>query len=453
MKTSILVSVFAIVLNISVLAQNPNPSTDIDNQINNAMNSEHMPGVSTVIVKDGQIVWIQSYGYANTDNSVPYSNTTPQILASISKVFTGVALMQLFEDGEFQLDDNINNHLPFDITIPGYESTDITFRMLLTHTASIADTDVMDNYYNWSGDPTITLSDCIERYFSLEGTDYSEFDNFIDEQPGTMYEYSNMGTALEGYLVELISEMPFYEYCNQNIFTSLSMDNTRWFLSEYTNTNILANPHEYTGEFEPIDNYGFADYPNGMLHSDVTDLANFMITVLQGGSLNGQAILSEETLNNMFTLQVPDIDPLQGLQFYKETFYPVSGAVTLWGHGGAEAGINTEMYFDHDNNMAIAVLVNGEEGATSVFEILYDYGLTHTTTGMDKLLVKEGNLLYPNPANGIIRFHKLGDYKIYDLSSKLLKTFTNVSQANVSDLEKGIYLIKGKNSCQKLIIK
>lgn len=443
----------ALFLSINMFSQNPNPSTEIDNQITNAMNTEQIPGVSTVIVKDGEIVWIQSYGFANTDNATPYTNTTPQMLASVSKVFTGVALMQLNEAGEFLLDDDINNYLPFDINIPTYESTPITFRMLLTHTASIADAEVMDNYYNWSGDPTITLADCIERYFSPDGDDYSETENFIDEEPGTVYEYSNMGTALEGYLVEIISEMPFNEYCNQNIFSPLNMNNTHWFLSEYSNPNILANPHEFNSGFEPIDNYGFADYPDGMLHSDVTDLSNFMTAILQGGTFNGNSILSEQTINEMFTAQISYIDPLQGLQFYKETFNPVSGSVTLWGHGGAETGINTEMYFDHENNMAIAVLVNGDEGAASVFEILYDYGLTLSPTSVNNPKTTDRFLVYPNPANNLIYFNEFGNYQIFDVNGRLVRTLSNATQADISNLQKGIFLIKNNSNYLKLIKK
>jgi CubicO group peptidase (beta-lactamase class C family) len=105
------------------------------------MNEEHLPGVSTVIIRDGEIVWIKSYGYANTDFAAPYNDTTSQMIASVSKVFTGLSIMQLYENGLLELDDNINDYLPFDIDIPNFETNPITFRMLLTHTSSIKDTE------------------------------------------------------------------------------------------------------------------------------------------------------------------------------------------------------------------------------------------------------------------------------------------------------------------------
>ncbi|MDD4150349.1 MAG: serine hydrolase [Bacteroidales bacterium] len=457
----------AIIFSLNIIAQNPNPSSTIDAEVANIMNTQHLPGVSTLIVKGGEIVWIESYGYANTDLATPFTDTTSLMIASISKVFTGIALMQLYENGSIGLDDDINDYLPFDINIPDYESYPITFRMLLTHTSSIKDGDAMDNYYNLNGDPTISLADCIERYFMLTGSDYSSTDNFLNNQPGTIFEYSNMATALDGYLVELISGMSFSQYCNDNIFNPLCMDNTHWYLSEYQNMNMLANPHDYySSQYEPIDHYGFADYPDGMLHANVTDLANFMITILQDGIFHSNTLLSASTLNDMFTLQVPTIDPTQGLQFYKETFNVSSGSISLWGHSGGEYGVSTEMYFDQNNDMGIAVLANGENEATQILKLLYDYGLTLSPSGIGNPDCNSTNVIdtpkylflynvYPNPAKDIVTFKADNlnivqhDIVISDITGNQLMLFEkNDSEItiDVSNLSDGFYFYAIKES-------
>jgi CubicO group peptidase (beta-lactamase class C family) len=380
------------------------------------------------------------------------------MIASISKVFTGISIMQLYENGLIGLDDDINNYLPFNIEIPNYETYPITFRMLLTHTSSIKDGDAMDNYYNYNGDPTISLADCIERYFSPSGVDYSSTDNFLNNQPGTVYEYSNMATALEGYLVERISGIPFNQYCNQNIFSPLCMNNTHWYLSEYPSLNMLANPHDYySSQYEPIDHYGFADYPDGMLHTNVKDLANIMITILQGGIFHNDTLLSSSTLNDMFTSQIPTIDPTQGLQFYQETFNVSSGSISLWGHSGGEYGISTEMYFDQSNNMGIAVLGNGENGTSQIFEKLYDYGLTLSPSGIGNPDCNPISIIdtpkylflynvYPNPAKNIVNFKAdnitTNQVNITDVTGKLLVSFVKNDKEltiDVSSLSNGIY--------------
>ncbi len=190
-----------------------------------------------------------------------------------------------------------------------------------------------------------------------------------------------MAVALEGYLVELISGMSFNQYCFQNIFNPLCMNNTHWYLSEYQNLNMLANSHDYySAQYEPIDHYGFADYPDGMLHTNVTDLANFMNAILQDGVFHNNTLLSDSNLNNMFTPQIPSINSTQGLQFYKETFDFSSGSVALWGHSCG--GVCTEMVFDRTNDMGIAVLANDENDVLTILEKLFNYGLTLSPSGI-----------------------------------------------------------------------
>jgi CubicO group peptidase (beta-lactamase class C family) len=279
-----------------------------------------------------------------------------------------------------------------------------------------------------------------------------------------VYEYSNMATALEGYLVERISGIPFNQYCNQNIFIPLGMNNTHWYLSEYSNSNMLANPHYYyDSQFVPIDNYGFADYPDGMLHTNVKDLANFMIAIFQSGVFNNNTILSPETLSDMFTSQIPAIEPTQGLQFYQETFNVSTGNVTLWGHSGGEYGISTEMYFDFTENMGIAVLANGENGTRHIFEELYDYGLTLSPSGAPNLGKESDtqkkivlNDVFPNPFNSSAQIsyslpkNAFVRLRIFDLLGREIVTLVNQKQPSgnytvkfdASKLSSGIYFCR-----------
>lgn len=449
-----------VALSLSIFGQNPNPSSAIDIAIANVMNAQNIPGVSTVVVRDGEIVWMESYGYANTDLSTPYTDVTSLLIASISKVFTATALMQLFEKGLLNLDDDINGYLPFDIEIPKFESKKITFKMLLTHTSSIRDGDAMDNFYNWSGDPTISLADCIQSYFSPDGSEYHPKENFIKKAPGTVYEYSNMAVALEGYLVERISGMPFNAYCNQNILEPLCMDNTHWYLSEYENLDMLANPHEYYGgNYQPVDHFGFADYPDGMLHSNAKDMANFMISMLQGGVFRDKSILMASTLDDMFSPQIPEIDNTQGLQYYKEIFNVSSGNISFWGHNGSELGISTEMILDLDKEIGVAAFANSEGIAVEILELLYDYGLTLVASGTGNPICSTTGPVdapkylflydvFPNPANSMITFRSdnldisTHEIVISDLTGRAMTAFVKNDYEltiDVSNFPDGIY--------------
>ena len=376
-------SLLLLFLPFCLMAQNPNPSTALDNYILGEMSTEKTPGMSTLIVKDGEIVWIESYGFADIANNIPVTDSTVFLMASVSKVFTGTTLMQLYENGQINLDEDINNYLPFSVDIPNFTTDSITFRMLMTHTSSIKDNGpVMDTYYS-VGDPTITLADCMERYFATSGSDYNATANFHNNAPNTTYDYSNMATALAGYLVEVISGIPFSEYCNNNILDEICMTNTSWYLADFDTSNV-ARPYKWQGgQYVPYNHYGFADYPNGQLRSNVTDMANFAITYLQNGTINSQQILNSISVNEMLTLQIPNIENTQGLNWYTEEIYlSAGGVVDLWGHNGGEDGVSTDVYINPDNNIGIVVISNGEGDNLYVVDELYDYALSLNTSGV-----------------------------------------------------------------------
>lgn len=136
-KLAILIALLSI--SVVVFCQNPNPNSNLDNFILDEMDAEKAPGMTTLIVKNGEIVWIESYGWADVQHAVAVENSTVFLLASVSKVFTGTAMMLLHESGQLDLDADINDYLPFSIQVPNFEGTSITSRMLMTHTASIAD--------------------------------------------------------------------------------------------------------------------------------------------------------------------------------------------------------------------------------------------------------------------------------------------------------------------------
>ena len=355
---------------------NPNPSSSIDAFIQNEMNTERFPGVSTLIVKNGAIVWVESYGYADVQNNIPVQDTTVFLLASMSKLFTGTASMQLAEDGVIDLDRNINIYLPWTLQIPGFPNDSVTVRKLMTHTSSIEDNNlVMDNYYGYPN-PPITLANCMGRYFPSFGPDYNAVNNFHNQAPGSFYNYSNIATALNGYVSEVASGTSFDVYCDSNIFIPLCMNKTSWNFNYFDSMHI-ARPYQYIGNtYVPYPHYGFADYPDGLLRSNVMDLANFMLACLNGGTLGNSTILSPSSMTQMWTPQIPSLDPTQGLSWYQEEIFHSSGSTFLWGHSGGEMGVVTEMYLDPINDIGIVVLTNGEVEALFIVDELYDYALS-----------------------------------------------------------------------------
>ena len=347
--------------------------TELLEFIDSTMVTDLIPGLSISIVKDYNIVWQKHFGYANIDDNILVDENTMFILSSISKTVTATALMQLFEQDFFLLDDDIDDHLPFDIKHPDYPEVSITFKMLLSHTSGIKDNWDFMPYYE--GDSPLDLNYYLNQYLTPGGEFYNSNLNFTDSMPGTSWRYSNIGTALIGLLVEEISGQLFNEYCNENIFEPLEMDNSYWFLSEIENLNQVALPYQLT-EGSPdtlmeLENYGYSDYPSGQLRTTSNNLAKFMSAFINNGIYNGVEILESETIELIKTVHYPDVALDQGLIWY----YRYLNGRTLFGHGGADLGSLTKMFISFSGNLGVILLTNSRshDGLIQIENAIFGY--------------------------------------------------------------------------------
>lgn len=323
----------------------------LDDEITTIMNEESIPGVSTCIVKDGEPVWCNGYGYANVETELFVTPNTPFMLASVSKTITGIALMNLVEDEALGLDDPINDYLPFDVQHPTDE-TNITLRMLLSHASGIDDNWSAMNSVIVDGDSPIPLADFMEGYLTPQGEWYNANQNF---RGGVLEEshYSNIGVALAAFLVEPISGISFSEYCDRNIFSPLEMSETSWFLSELSIQDVAIPYRNSDTGWEAVEHYGYPDYPDGALRTGAEPLAKFLSMFANGGSYRDVSILSEESISEMKRAQYPQLDDTQGLIWYS---WEHDGSV-YFGHGGSDMGVSTQIAI-RDDGIGYVILMN-----------------------------------------------------------------------------------------------
>lgn len=404
---------FSLCIPFIAFAQNPNPDPALDQEILLLMDIEKLPGTSTLIVSDGEIRWVESYGRKDFSTFDPVDDQTAFLMASISKTYTATALLQLWEEGAFQMDQPVNDFLPFEVKHPNNPDIPITFHMLLTHTSSIKDNwNVMEQYYT-DGDPVVALGDFLESLLSESGSNYDPTKNFYPAPPATDYRYTNIGAALIGYLVEVISETPFDQYCNEHIFEPLCMDNTSWFLSGFDNLDNVAKPHYFQGGvYVPVEHFGFPDYPDGLLRSSIMDVANYLIALLEDGAFYDRQLLASATITEAMTEQIPDIESTQGLIWYQELLFHDNGSAWLWGHNGGELGTSTDIYLDPENEIAIAVLANGEGSNLEICDLLYNHALNLQADGVNPVDCENVSstsepifyetTVFPNPSSGML---------------------------------------------------
>lgn len=338
-------------------------NSELDKVVNSEFKRLGMPGLACLAVKNDSIVYLGFRGFANREKKIAFSSNTRMVIASVSKTVTMTALMQLYENGLVNLDDDINLYLPFKVRNPKYSETPITVRMLLTHTSSISDAGYLPSLYYLFGyvDYPETLMSFEQNYLTTAGKNYTK-KNFSKSKPGDEYDYSNVGAALIACLVEQITNISFNEYCKSAIFEPLGMKSTTWFFSEVAQ-NELAIPYadnNITNPSKPF--YTYPTYPDGHLITTIEDLSKFMIIYLKGGKYNGYQMLQTQTIDTILQ-EYNRIDAgKQGFIFYQHAI----GQFEVWGHDGGDPGISTELYFDREKQVGYIMFNNRTDAYSSV---------------------------------------------------------------------------------------
>lgn len=331
--------------------------------------------LSACVIIDDQVVWSEGYGFYDVSKEKHTTPETIYILASITKTIVGTALMQLYEQELFDLDDDVNQYLPFELRNPTYPDEPITIRMLLSHTSSLNRNEQMSYYWmNFSGDPPFSFfPEPYLREFLLPGGAY--YDDTVwstDYKPGEQAMYANVGFDLLSYLVELISGEPFLQYCDSHLFQPLEMYNTSFNLSRLPLEQVAVPYQRYAGRYYRIDELGFVFvndtppemywrprfYPAGGLYSTATDLSHFLIMHMNDGMYKDTRILKKETVELMHQIQ-PGNALGYGLAWMQTVISP---RLIASGHAGDLPGTDTWMLYNKTKDIGVIYLANGNPG-------------------------------------------------------------------------------------------
>jgi len=341
----------------NVLLGHENNNELFEKAITKLMDMAHMSALSAAIIKNNEVVWAKGFGLYDRENNKEADEKTIYLVASISKTFTATALMQLYEENYFNLDDDVSNYLPFTLRNPNYPDKPITFRMLLAHQSSLAE-DPPAFYAYIPGDLEVEgyPYPWLEEYLVPGGINYIP-QIWTNLPPGEEMNYANVGYGLLGYLVERISGKPFEEYCRENIFEPLGMNDTSFRLSN-VNASRVAVPYVFKLGYQPLLQYGILVYPAGGLRTTVMDLSRFLIAHINGGVYNGIRILSEESVKEMHTVQYPggrySFQYGLGWQIWEKA------GETYIGHTGGLYGVATKMVFRKSDGTGIIFFTNKE---------------------------------------------------------------------------------------------
>ena len=323
------------------------------------------PGIAVAVVLGEEVVWSAGVGWADREQGIRATSDTVFQLASVSKTVTCAGIMALVEDHVLDLDADVNHYLPFEVRVPFAPEVPVTMRHLLTHTSGIRDrwdvwgTPWSDPSLYVDGDSPISLGEFCRSYFVPGEERYRRRKNFFDWAPGTRYAYSNLATALAGFVAESAGGIDFNELCKDRILRPLGMTDSGFRLADVGTSNLAMPYAMRRGEFEPIFHYGYPDYPDGALRSSANQLARWLGAFMNFGAFEGVRVLDAATVRGIRTNQIPDIvDWRQGLIWYGESTWDFF----MWGHTGGDYGESTRMFFRPDRRVGVVSLTNAYLG-------------------------------------------------------------------------------------------
>jgi CubicO group peptidase (beta-lactamase class C family) len=327
----------------------------LDELLVGQMEKYHIAGTAVSVVKDGKLFFTKGYGYADLEIGIPVDpELTGFRLGSVTKLFTGTAVMQLVEQGKLDLDADINTYLDF--RIPDTYPQPITLKHLVTHTSGFED--VFFEVLVRDAKDLVPARQWLVSHMHARV-----------RPPGDSPAYSNFNSMLAGYIVARVSGQPYDQYIEENILNPLGMVHTS------ARSPVQADLRAHTSQgytYEDGALQAFPDYlaqlaivPGGAMQSTATDMARFMIAHLQDGrysdaNIAETRILKETTAQQMHsTLYTPDPRILGTA--YNFFDFTDNGQRTI-GHSGEAPPINSLLLLLPDQNLGVFVVYNSDGG-------------------------------------------------------------------------------------------
>ena len=250
------------------------------------MAATHTPGAVFVLVKDGRVMFMKGYGFASLEKkTLVIPERTLFRVASVSKLFTATAIMQLCERGKVDLHQDVNRYLRA-FQLQNNYLRPVTLADVLTHTAGFDGESL--GIVARSEREIVPLGEHLARWMPPRVM-----------PPGETWSYSNYGLALAGYVVETASGTPFPRYIDENILKPLGMTRSSFLLPPELAPDLAIGYSYASGKYLPQRYYSMNVGPCGALVTTANDIARFMIAHLHEGQYGDTRILREQTAREM----------------------------------------------------------------------------------------------------------------------------------------------------------
>jgi CubicO group peptidase (beta-lactamase class C family) len=310
-------------------------ATLVDDYIHSEMERQHIPGLSLLVAREGNIVRAQGYGLANVELQVPVQPETIFQSGSVGKQFTATAVMMLVEEGRIKLDDPITKYLK------GAPASwnQVTFRELLSHTAGFTDyPEKFDFRKDYTEKDLLKIVEGIPLAFA----------------PGTRWSYSNLGYLTLGILIHQVTGKFYGDFLQERIFQPLGMTTTRIISEADIIPNRAAGYRLVKGELKNQEwvSPTLNTTADGALYFSILDLAKW------DAALYTEKLLRRSSLEEMWTaVKLKNGQPNPGHYGFGWSIESKDGRRVL-DHGGAWQGFKTHISRYVDDKLTVVVLCN-----------------------------------------------------------------------------------------------
>lgn len=342
----------ALLIGILTFGQSNNEKNSAINSYLNDLDKDDFSGTVLVALND-KIIEKRAYGLASIEFNVKNNIDTKFNIASITKLFTAVATLQLFEQGKLKLKNPIGDYLP---DYPNKLVRDsVTVHQLLTHTSGL------NNFY-------------VADLDKIKNLDYKKISDFVPlfvndtllSKPGTKYDYSATGMVILGLIIEKVSGKIYYDYLRENIFKPAEMPNTTELEIDSIVNNKASGYTSMFGENKTLkknDYYLTKASPGGFYYSTVNDLFNF------SKALRNFNLLKKETTELMFEPKVKGYNTHMGYGIGVDQRYNQN----ILGHSGGWYGVHCELMDFMNDHYTVVILSNIDDGGTNGASKLSDF--------------------------------------------------------------------------------
>ena len=311
----------------------------VDSLIASTMNHYNIPGLSIGIIKDDSVIFSKGYGVTGIINQKKVTEYSIFHTASVSKIFTALAIMHLIENRQLALDEKLVTIIP-KLKYTDKRVNDITIKTMLNHTSGIPDI----NSYNWSNN---NQDDSSLKNYILNKNIKLEF------APATKYAYSNLAYDILGLVVEQVSGLTFEEYVKSNILTPNEMiqSDFRYFkiadsLKTYPHSKSWLSKNVYQRNIYP---YTREHSPSSTLNSSTIELSKWMISFIKKLDTEKEPYYFQSMIK-----QSTNLNKYIGLGFQLNT---IEGQKTI-GHFGGDKGFRSYLLIIPDKKIGAVVLAN-----------------------------------------------------------------------------------------------